>query len=70
MCPGTQNMAALGLTMAPGAVKAISSKWIHETYSDAGGFSWQSGYAAFTVSRSAVPKVAAYIENQEEHHRI
>ena len=70
MCPGTQNMAALGLTMAPGAVKAVSSKWIHETYSDAGAFAWQSGYAAFTVSQSAVRKVAAYIENQKEHHRI
>jgi len=70
MCPGTQNMAALGLTMAPGAVKAVSSKWIHETYSDAGAFAWQSGYVAVTVSRSAAAKVAAYIENQEEHHRI
>ena len=69
MCPGTQNMAALGLTMARGAVKAVSSKWIHETYSDAGPFAWQSGYAAFTVSQSAAEKVAAYIENQEEHHR-
>ena len=52
------------------AVKAISSKWIHETFSDASGFSWQSGYAAFTVSQSALSKVAAYIENQKEHHRI
>ena len=70
MCPGTQNMAALGLTMAPGAVNAISSKWIHETYSDAGAFAWQSGDAAFTISRSAAAKVAAYIENQKEHHRV
>ena len=38
MCPGTQNMAALGLTMAPGAVRAVSSKWIHESYSDASAF--------------------------------
>ena len=26
--------------------------------------------AAFTVSQSAVPKVAAYTENQKEHHRV
>ncbi len=70
MCPGTQNMAALRLTMAPGAVKATSSKWIRETYSDAGAFAWQSGYAAFTVRQSAAAKVAASIENQKEHHRI
>ena len=38
------------------AVKAISSKWIHKTYPDDGAFAWQSGYAAFTVSQSAVPE--------------
>ncbi len=32
-------------------------------------FSWQKGYAAFSVSESIVPKVKAYIENQEEHHK-
>jgi hypothetical protein len=32
-------------------------------------FAWQEGYAAFTVSASAVDEVRRYIENQEEHHR-
>jgi REP element-mobilizing transposase RayT len=32
-------------------------------------FAWQTGYAAFSVSKSAVPAVRAYIVNQEEHHR-
>ncbi len=65
-----QMPASKSLAEMMRAVKAISSKWIHETYPDDGAFAWQSGYAAFTVSRSAVPKVAAYIENQKEHHRI
>ena len=32
-------------------------------------FAWQDGYAAFSVSPSALPKVRQYIEGQAEHHR-
>jgi len=32
-------------------------------------FAWQDGYAAFTVSATACPRVDGYIVNQEEHHR-
>ena len=32
-------------------------------------FTWQEGYAAFTVSPTARPQVRSYIANQEEHHR-
>jgi len=49
-------------------LKKTSSKWVHETVSHPG-FAWQEGYAAFTVSASAVAEVKNYIENQEEHHR-
>ena len=60
-------------TMAPSKiaqlVKGGSSAWIHETFGDLRHFAWQDGYGAFTVSKSAVPDVAAYIENQREHHR-
>ncbi len=51
-----QMPASKSLAEMMRAVKAVSSKWIHESYPDAGAFAWQSGYAAFTVSRSAVPK--------------
>jgi REP element-mobilizing transposase RayT len=50
-------------------VKANSSRWIHESAADLKAFAWQSGYAVFSVSRSVVPDVRTYIENQEEHHR-
>ena len=33
-------------------------------------FAWQIGYAAFSVSKSAVPEISRYISNQREHHRI
>ncbi len=32
-------------------------------------FSWQEGYAAFTVSASSRERVKQYIANQESHHR-
>jgi len=50
-------------------VKAISSRWIHERFPDLSGFAWQSGYGAFSVSKSAAGEVSAYIARQEEHHR-
>jgi REP element-mobilizing transposase RayT len=32
-------------------------------------FKWQGGYGAFTISKTAVPRVRDYILRQEEHHR-
>ena len=52
------------------AVKSNSSGWIHEAFPELISFSWQQGYAAFAVSLSGVDEVAAYIEKQEEHHRV
>lgn len=31
-------------------------------------FSWQSGYGAFSVSKSNIPAVKEYLDNQEKHH--
>ena len=50
-------------------VKGGSSAWIHETFPHLGEFAWQDGYGAFTVSKSVIPDVIAYIANQREHHR-
>lgn len=48
-------------------LKANSSRWMHEDV-QAPGFGWQSGYAAFSVSKSNVDAVAHYINHQREHH--
>jgi REP element-mobilizing transposase RayT len=48
-------------------LKSRSSKWIHDEYTT--DFSWQVGYAAFTVSQSGVPEVKKYIGNQKVHHK-
>lgn len=50
-------------------IKGRSSKWINETWQQRGHFSWQAGYGGFTVSKSAVPEVEAYIARQKEHHQ-
>ena len=50
-------------------IKGGSSGWIHETFPELRDFAWQDEYAAFTVSKSAMPDVTAYIANQREHHR-
>jgi putative transposase len=49
-------------------LKAISSGWVHDMFPSAGGFAWQNGYAAFTVSESQAKKVAAYIRTQKQRH--
>jgi putative transposase len=49
-------------------IKSRTSSWATQTMTrDA--FSWQNGYGAFIVSKSAVGEVERYIANQESHHR-
>ena len=51
-----------------GQLKANTSKHINDTSGLLRKFGWQDGYGAFTVSVSIKDRVAAYIENQMEHH--
>lgn len=50
-------------------VKGESTKWIKEQGYTNGSFNWQSGYGAFSYSRSHIDRVYHYIKNQKEHHR-
>ena len=50
-------------------IKTNSSRWVHQTYPQLTGFSWQDGYGAFTVSVRGVEQVKTYIRSQEERHR-
>jgi putative transposase len=52
-----------------GEIKRESSKWIKTKGRILEKFAWQNGYGAFSVGKSEVEKVRAYILNQEEHHR-
>src|SRR2546423_6952347 len=49
-------------------LKKASSIWVHQEIGDRS-FSWQEGYAGFTVSATARDWVLRYIANQEEHHQ-
>jgi REP element-mobilizing transposase RayT len=50
-------------------VKANSSGWVKRRWPRHKSFAWQTGYTAFSVSKSHTERVKRYIENQEEHHR-
>ncbi|MEX2303998.1 MAG: IS200/IS605 family transposase [Bryobacterales bacterium] len=48
-------------------LKANSSRWIRGKFNRT--FAWQSGYGAFSVSRSRFGEVRDYIDGQVEHHK-
>jgi hypothetical protein len=41
---------------------------VHQTFPQHTDFSWQTGYAAFSVGTGEVERVKRYIETQEIHH--
>jgi len=50
-------------------IKNNSSRWINQKKLSRNIFSWQSGYGAFTYSRSQINDVCKYIVNQQIHHK-
>jgi putative transposase len=63
-------LAAVSPSQIVQFLKGDSSKWIHAQFRSLRRFAWQDGYGAFTVSRSDLPELMHYIQNQREHHRI
>lgn len=49
-------------------IKTSSNQWIKENRLSKFRFEWQTGYGAFTHSRSQLDRVAKYVMNQETHH--
>ncbi len=49
-------------------IKGSSSHYINQNNLIIDKFSWQTGYAAYSVSESVVDKVHNYIHNQKQHH--
>ena len=52
------------------SIKANSSKWINEKGFVQGKFQWQSGYGAFSHSKSQRDHVIKYIMAQDDHYKV
>ena len=50
-------------------LKSVSSGWAKSAPDGCGDFGWQTGYAAFSVSKSKEKSAHHYIATQEDHHR-
>lgn len=50
-------------------IKTNSTAFINEERLVHGQFAWQSGFGAFSHSKSQVDRVIAYIRNQPNHHK-
>jgi putative transposase len=50
-------------------VKGASSHLVTHVLSPTDFFKWQGAYRAFTIRKSEVPVVKAYIERQKQHHQ-
>lgn len=50
-------------------IKSMSAKWINDKRLCPGKFEWQSGFAAFSYSKSHLEKLIDYVKHQEQHHK-
>ncbi len=57
------------LSKAVQLLKGGSSKWIHDNLPTMKLFSWQQGYAAFSIGVSDIERTTAYISKQKSHHK-
>ena len=62
--------STISIAKAVQLIKGGSSKWIHDTVPAEKAFAWQEGYGAFSIGMSGVDDTIAYINAQEEHHRV
>jgi REP element-mobilizing transposase RayT len=51
-------------------IKANSSRWINEKRYINEKLYWQEGFGAFSYSQSQLNTIIAYINNQEQHHKM
>ncbi len=49
-------------------LKQSSTTWLRQNYEQLRSFSWDSGFAGFSISRSQLDNTLLYIQNQEQYH--
>ena len=73
VCDHVHVLCLLGRDVSPAhlieEIKRNSSRWLKTLSPRYTRFSWQGGYAVFSVSQSIVDKTLEYIKNQKEHHK-
>ena len=75
---GTSNHVHILLGLNPSisvsdtvhGIKRSSSLFINKEKLCIGRFNWQEGYGGFSYSRTQIPNIYNYIENQESHHKL
>ncbi len=50
-------------------IKSSSSKWMKSKSPRCSNFTWQAGYAVFSLGQSQKETIIKYIENQKIHHQ-
>ena len=49
-------------------LKTQSGQWIKDQSGSSPDFAWQKGYGMFSVSKTHLPELIDYIDQQEHHH--
>ena len=60
--------AKLSVESAIIPLKQSSTTWIRQNFETLRSFSWATGFAAFSISRSQLDSTMLYIQNQEQYH--
>lgn len=65
LCNQSKSVPAMTIVQK---IKANSSRWMKEQDPSLANFSWQAGYAAFSVDYRNMDGLIRYIRNQHAHH--
>jgi putative transposase len=61
--------ATVSIAQFANQIKGVSSALLNDLRAESDElFRWQGGYACFSLSRSHLSRVIAYIDNQKHHH--
>lgn len=50
------------------SLKQSSTTWLKQKFESLHSFTWATGFAAFSISRSQLDNTLLYIQNQEQYH--
>jgi len=60
--------ARLAIESAVLPLKEASQTWLRQHFDSCKGFTWQKGFAAYSISRSQLESTMRFIQNHQQHH--